>query len=488
MSKTDKPNVVFILSDDQGPWAAGCYGNPEIRTPNIDKLARHGIKFNNFFCTSPVCSPARASILTGKIPSQHGVHDWIRDGNMPPDASAYLEGITCYTDILSRSGYRCGLSGKWHLGNSMLVQHSFSHWFCHQKGGGVYNDAPMIRDGEPVNVPGYITDVITDDAISFMEDNSDVPFYLSIHYTAPHSPWNGHPEDVVALYDDCPFETCPQEPVHPWAGPLTARSHGDRECLKGYFAAVTAMDNNIGRMIEKIEDLGLKDNTLIVFTSDNGFSCGHHGFWGKGNGTFPINMFENSVKVPMIVSRPGRLPEGKEVDDLASQYDIFPTLLDYLDLPMPAESGYPGKSLVPLLTGTGGRGEESVVVYDEYGPVRMIRTGEWKYIHRYPFGNHELYNLKTDPDERENLISDPASAPMREELRRSLSDWFSRYVDPGKDGARLPVTGSGQKKKLGETCGEECFYDDRTLSTGTGFPAVRNWSNAEDMNKLISDT
>ncbi len=488
MTKKKKTNIVFILSDDQGPWAAGCYGNHEIKTPNIDQLASNGAKFTNFFCTSPVCSPARASLLTGKIPSQHGVHDWIRDGNMPPDASRYLEGVTCYTDILSEYGYTCGLSGKWHLGDSMIPQHGFSHWFCHQSGGGVYNDAAMIRDGNPVRASGYITDIITDDALDFIESNEDKPFYLSVNYTAPHSPWTGHPQEIVDSYDECEFKSCPQEPIHPWAGPLTFRSHGNKEMLKGYFAAVTAMDNNIGRIVQKIRDLGLKENTLIIFSSDNGFSCGHHGFWGKGNGTFPINMYENSVKVPMIISHPGSIPSGTVINGLASQYDFYPFLLDYLEISMPDDPGFPGKSFLPLLTGCADDGNKSVVVYDEYGPVRMIRNQEWKYIHRYPFGVHELYNLKNDPNELNNLIEDKDGLTVAAEMCSSLAEWFSRYVDPVKDGARLPVSGSGQKKRIENGCGEQCFYNDRIMATSTGFPSVRNWGEAEDMDKLISDT
>ena len=148
MKNINRPNIVFIISDDQGPWAAGCYGNTEIRTPAIDRIAQTGMRFDNFFVATPVCSPSRATFLTGRIPSQHGVHDWIREGNVGASAAAYLAGEVAYTDILAANGWVCGLSGKWHLGHSQLAQHGFSHWYVHQQGGGPYNDAPMIRDGE----------------------------------------------------------------------------------------------------------------------------------------------------------------------------------------------------------------------------------------------------------------------------------------------------------------------------------------------------
>ncbi|MFW6158456.1 MAG: sulfatase-like hydrolase/transferase [Planctomycetota bacterium] len=443
----DRPNVVFILTDDQGPWAMGCAGNPEIRTPNLDRLAAEGTRFENFFCTSPVCSPARASLMTGRIPSQHGVHDWIRDRNMPPDPQQYIEGFTCYTDVLADAGYTCGLSGKWHLGDSLAPQHGFDHWFVHQTGGGPYNDAPMVRDGQPINAPGYVTDVITGDALEFLDANQDGPFYLGVHYTAPHSPWTGHPQEIVDSYDDCPFKSCPQEPAHPWAASLR-HCLGDREKLKGYFAAVTAMDANVGQMLDKLDELGLGDDTLVVFTSDNGFSCGHHGFWGKGNGTFPLNMYENSVKVPCIVRHPGRVPAGRATDAMMSQYDFMPTLLEHLGLRAVEDESLPGVSFAGVWAGEAEEPREDVVVYDEYGPVRMIRTHEWKYVHRFPYGPHELYDLANDPGERTNLFGREGQAEVLAELRRRLHGWFAEYVTPMLDGSRFPVTGGGHRHKI----------------------------------------
>ena len=444
-----RPNIVFIITDDQGPWAAGCYGNDEIRTPNLDRLAASGLRFENFFCSTPVCSASRASFLTGKTSSAHGVHDWIRGGNTGPDATAYLEGQVAYTDILAANGYTCGLSGKWHLGASETPQHGFSHWFAHEKGGGDYNDALMVRDGKLQVIPGYITTAMTDDALGFIDANAAGPFYLGVHYTAPHSPWIGHPQDIVDSYADCPFLSCPQEPVHPDAGPLTGRMHGRREMLQGYFAAVTAMDADVGRLLDRLEEKGLRDDTLVVFVSDNGFSCGHHGFWGKGNGTYPVNMYENSVKVPFIVSHPDRIPAGQVTDVLASAYDFMPTLLEYLGLDMPDDEQLPGRSFIPALMGEADPGNDAVIIYDEYGPTRMIRTREWKYIHRYPDGPHLLYDLVNDPGERNNRVDSPDQAARIADLRGRLEGWFTRYVHPEKDGVDRRVLGRGQLRPLG---------------------------------------
>lgn len=464
----DKTNVVFILTDDQGPWAISCAGNPEIRTPHLDRLAARGLRFENFFCASPVCSPSRASFFTGRIPSQHGVHDWIREGNVPvgPGAGAteYLAGLTCYTDILAENGYTCGMSGKWHLGASHKPQASFGHWFVHQRGGGDYNNAPMVRmsdsgEYELYDAKGYVTNVITDDALAFLDENAARPFYLSVHYTAPHSPWTGHPQAIVDSYDDCPFESCPQEPRHPWAQGLTDNCLGNREMLKGYFAAVTAMDADVGRIVDRIETLGLRDRTLVVFVSDNGFSCGHHGFWGKGNGTLPLNMYENSVKVPFIMSHPGRIEEGQVTSGLASAYDFMPTLLEYLGLDNVEDENLPGASFLQVVEGRAGESREDVVIYDEYGPVRMIRTREWKYVERHPEGPDELYNLVDDPGERTNLVSDSARSGRVKEMKGRLAEWFARYVDPARDGWRQPVSGGGQRRMVEAPSDEGAFFE-----------------------------
>ena len=444
----EKTNVVFVLTDDQGVWAAGCYGNPEIRTPNLDRLADGGVRFENFFVATPVCSPSRATLLTGRIPSQHGVHDWIRDGNVGTDAIRYLEGELAYTDILARGGWTCGLSGKWHLGDSQIPQHGFTDWFVHQFGGGEYNDAPMVRNGQTVNEPGYVTDVITDEALRLLDLYADRghPFYLSVHYTAPHSPWTGHPPEIVDSYESCPFESCPQEPRHPWAGSLTEENLGNRESLKGYFAAVTAMDAGVGRILNRLDRLGIRDETLIVFLSDNGFSCGHHGFWGKGNGTNPRNMYENSIRVPAIFNCPNRIPRGLVQDAMVSAYDFMPTLLEFLGLPAPTDRNLPGRSFLPALRGDPIPGREDVVIFDEYGPVRMIRTREWKYVYRHSAGPHELYDLVEDPDERANLADDVAQRPRISELKRRMDEWFARYVDPRRDGLREDGTQEGQTR------------------------------------------
>lgn len=457
---TTRPNIIVILSDDQGPWAMGCAGNDEIRTPHLDRLASEGMRLDRFFCASPVCSPARASLLTGQIPSQHGIHDWLSAGSVPTEGRGpieYLKGKPSYTKVLVENGYTCGISGKWHLGHSQLPQHGFSHWYVHQRGGGSYYDAPMIRDGELITEPGYVTDNITNDALAFIDAHYDqaAPFYLSVHYTAPHSPWiDSHPQEIVDSYADCPFDSIPRDPIHPWSIPeLAPDPESDlwRAQLAGYFAAVTAMDSSIGRILDKVDTLGMREDTIIWFMGDNGFSTGHHGTWGKGNATWPLNMLDNSVLVPSIVSHPGTIPESIVRSEMVSGYDVAHTLLDLVGLEMPNASDLPGQSFAHLLASQADESaqvRDHIVIHDEYGPVRMIRTEEWKYIHRYPDGPHELFNMVEDPLERSNRIDDPPCQPIVTYLQDRLDAWFLEYVDPDADGLRQPVTGSGQRNLM----------------------------------------
>jgi arylsulfatase A-like enzyme len=453
MSSRDpnRPNVLFILSDDQGPWAMGCAGNADIRTPALDALANDGVRFTDFFCTSPVCSPARGSLMTGEIPSRHGVLDWIRAGNVGANRIDYLAGQRLLTDDVADAGYRCALVGKWHLGASDVPRRGFVRWFAHQSGMSPYYDAPMVDETRPCSVPGYLTDVLTDEALRFLDGESSrsEPFFLCLNYTAPHYPWiDSHPRAYTDLYADCTFASCPREAPHPWSArgnPATDEGHRrPRESLVGYFASVSAMDDGIAKVRAKLDAQALRESTLVIFMSDNGMNCGHHGIWGKGNGTRPQNMYDTSVKVPSLFAQPGRIPGGRVSDAMLSGYDVYPTLLDYLRIRAPGGHDKPGRSFAPLLDGRARADAQPVVVFDEYGPVRMLRTREWKYVHRHPDGPHELYDLVVDPDERLNRFGERETQGIVRRLRDDLDAWFARFVDSAMDATRKPVNGCGQ--------------------------------------------
>ena len=464
--KQERPNILFILTDDQGAWAMRCAGNTDIHTPNLDRIASQGYRFENFFCASPVCSPARASLLTGRIPSAHGVQDWIRSGNLDRDGLKkeiredpyylceekpiqYLEGMLTYTDVLKENGYTCALSGKWHLGDSMTPQHGFDKWFTIGRGGCYYNKADIVENGEISFENRYITNVITDKALSYLEEfrTQDNPFYLSVHYTAPHSPWeeDQHPGEYIEMYRDCGFTATPDLPVHPNQIPSAPSGTGEvrKSLLRGYYAAITAMDADVGRLLDKLEALGIAEDTIVMFMADNGMNMGHHGIWGKGNGTFPFNMYDTAVKVPFLVSWPGHYPSGVVCRRMCSQYDFFQTLLDMVGIRRQLPDGLPGRSFADVFDGNTEKAG-AVVVYDEYGPTRMIRTEEWKYICRSPYGPDELYHLSEDPEENNNLSADPEYAALINRMYIQLTRWFYTYADPAMDASREGVTGYGQ--------------------------------------------
>ena len=232
-----KPNILFVLADDMGAWAMRNAGNQDILTPNLDTLANEGVTFNNFFCVSPVCSPARASILTGTIPSRHGVHDWLARGNIEggeedkkkyyesklynyksncreTEPQQYLNNVTTYTFLLANEGYKCCLSGKWHLGDSCTPQQGFKNWYTMATGGGSYMEPRIVENGKVTFPKKYITDLFTENAVKNIEEckEDSNPFYLSVHYTAPHSPWDKHehPADIWELYENTKFDCTPE--------------------------------------------------------------------------------------------------------------------------------------------------------------------------------------------------------------------------------------------------------------------------------------
>ena len=446
-----RPNIILILADDMGYWTLGSAGNRDAYTPNLDQMAQDGTRMENFFCASPVCSPARATLMTGKMPSCHGVLDWISEGNIETaekEGIEYLKEFPCYTDYLNKAGYICGLSGKWHLGSAQKPQKGFCHWYAHQAGGGPYFDPPMVRNGKLVQEKGYVTELITEDALKFISEakTTGQPFYLSVHYTAPHTPWIGnHPKRYLELYKDCSFESCPVEERHPWQIEFADFSFPRDEMLRGYFAAVSAMDESVGRIRARIKELEIERETLVIFSSDNGFNCGHHGIWGKGNGTFPANMYDTSVKVPMIACWPGVIPSAQRLLGLYSACDFFPTIMDIAGLPFDA-SAFPGTSFASVWKGEDkDRKEGDIAVFDEYGGVRMLRQKTWKYICRYPNGPNELYNMEEDPQERVNII-DKVPPQLVKLLHNRLEKWFYYQTRPETDGRTAGVTGAGQKK------------------------------------------
>ncbi len=473
-----KPNIVFILSDDQSYFAQH-RENADIITPTLDKLAEDGFYFKNCFCASPVCSPARASILTGTMPSYHGVHDWIISGSVDIDelpsfsrerpsirdnefrAIDYLQGISTYTDILAKNGYDIALSGKWHLGDTMKPREGYKYWNTILRGGCRYTSYDMYFNGKITANTKYLTDVITDNAIDYLHNyRTDNPFYLGVHYTAPHTPWlpSEHPQHVWKLYEGNSFSSIPTAPVHP--NQMMNDFVGDTEQkridnIRGYFTAVTAMDAAIARILEAIKELGLEDNTIIFFTSDNGMNVGQHGVWGKGNGTYPQNFYEESIKVPMIIKIPRK--QGKTVTDLISHTDLFPTILDLCGIEGNADKPC-GKSFSYVFNGKA-FGRKFVSVCSEYGAVRMLRDSRYKYVKNYIGGENQFFDLLLDPGESLNLIREMNLQAEILRMDELMDNAFSEWSIEEHDGRTQFPKGMGQKGRCSQWNGNLAYVN-----------------------------
>ena len=273
---------------------------------------------------------------------------------------------------------------------------------------------------------------------------------MNVNYIAPHTPWEhySHKKEHLDLYKDCDYEKYyPHLENHPWAVASSKSYNSDekREWLfSGYEAAMTAMDEGIGKIIDKVKELGIYENTVFIFTSDNGFNLGHHGIFGKGNGTFPTNVYEEAIKVPFITSWKNHFTENERNDSFISHYDLFSTILDIAQIDYNLSDKQPGKSFYKLLNGEEAERTEDVFIYDEYGDTRMLRTKKYKYADRSDAALCELYDLENDPNETVNLIYNDNYKDIKESLKAQLEAWFSKHMNEIRDSRITPATGSGQ--------------------------------------------
>lgn len=430
-----RPNVVFILTDNHGAWSLGSYGNQDVRTPHIDRLAAEGMQFNRAFAVNAVCSPTRASLLTGLMPSQHGVHTYLAAGEpqIGPNAYSTIHEFPNLPKLLSSAGYTAGLCGKWHLGANLRPQEGFRYWVTkpHGHSQGFY-DQEVIEDGRIRNEPGYLTDFWTGHAVRFLEQNHRQPFFLMLAYNGPYGLGTAMKEPIrnrhAAYYAGRAMSSMPQDAPHPWN-----HNYGswmkDVGVRRKYAAEISGIDDGVGRVMETLRRLGVLDNTLIVFTADQGMAGGHSGFWGMGDHSRPLTGFDWNTWVPLIYRHPRRIAAGRRSDRLTSSLDLLPTVAEYLGLAAPA--GLPGRSLVPLLEGR--QAEWDDTVYFEFENVRSVRTPEWKYIERIYQQPNELYDLRKDPGERLNLAGRADLATVQQDLRKKLYAFFDRHADPKWD-------------------------------------------------------
>jgi arylsulfatase A-like enzyme len=436
----DRPtNLVFILTDNQGAWTLGCYGNRDIRTPNIDRLAAEGMRFTRALSSNPVCSPTRATYLTGLIPSQHGVHSFLGgerpDAQVGPDAYDTIREFASLPKVLKRAGYVCGLSGKWHLGASLTPQEGFSSWITMPKGQTTeFYDVEVIEDGEVRKEPKYLTDLWTEHAVAFIERNKDRPFFLYLAYNGPYSLGklllspgrNRH----VGYYADKEMLSFPRDAMHPWQ--FSNKEYLNNPVSMRRVAVETSgVDDGVGEVMAALKRLGLDDNTLVVYAGDQGLMGGQNGMWGMGDHMRPIGAHELMMHVPLIFRHPGRIPAGKTSDLFVSNYDFLPSVLTYLGLGREKPAKSPGRDYSDVLLGKTIPWQD--VVFYEMENTRAIRTDAWKYVARHPDGPFELYDMKADPRERFNLFGQPKLGPVQEDLARRLDAFFAEYADPQYD-------------------------------------------------------
>ena len=436
---TGKPvNLVFILTDNQGAWTLGCYGNKDIRTPHIDRLAAEGLRFTRALSSNPVCSPTRATFLTGLMPSQHGVHSFLDPKfMMGPEAYNTLREFDSLGEILRDAGYVCGLSGKWHLGANLTPSEGFTTWTT--KPGGhttEFYDQDVIENGAVRREPGYTTDLWTKRGIEFIEANRARPFFLFLAYNGPYSlgALLGNParNRHAAHYADKDLPSFPRDSMHPWQRHLK-QFHNRLGSIRRVAAEVSGVDDGVGEILATLDRLGLADNTLVVYTSDQGWVGGQNGVWGRGDHQRPVGAHELMMQIPFLFRHPGRIPAGAVSDLLVSNYDFLPSVLGHLGLGdrMPRAPRSPGRDFSPVLRGETVPWDDAV--FYEFETCRAVRTGTHKLVVRHPSGPHELYDMRADPMERFNLFGQPGTAALAAGLRARLDTFFSTYSDPQYD-------------------------------------------------------
>lgn len=451
-----RPNIVFILIDDMGWRDLACYGSSFYETPHIDALAHQGTLFTNAYAACPVCSPSRASIMSGKYPATVGVTDWIGAHTWGKLIDApYIDHLplseTSLASALKEGGYETWHVGKWHLGAEEFWpdHHGFDvniggcHYGHPAHGYFVPYKIPTLPDGPEGE---YLTDRLTDEAVRLIRDHAgkDTPFFLNLwHYTV-HTPCQAKAEDVA--YFERKARRLGLDAVNPMVEgenfPCEHKrdQHVTRRILQSdpvYAAMIKALDDGVGRVMDTLRETGQADNTLVIFTSDNGGLATAEGSptcnapLAEGKGW----MYEGGVREPMIVWAPGKVPAGRVSEQIMTSPDIYPTLLEWAGLPARPEQHKDGVSVLPAFLGEDFDRGDVFWHYPHYGnqggtPGSAVRRGDYKLLEFFEDGRLELYNLREDPSETLNLVEDLPE--LARDMAESLAAWRE------KAGAKIP--------------------------------------------------
>ena len=443
----DRVNLLFIMTDDQGAWTPSYTGHAGAVTPHLDQLRREGMSFEKAFVNTPVCSPSRGILMASRYSSELAIPDWIKGANgLEPE-------FVSWPKLLQQAGYRTGLIGKWHLGHRHERHHPRNHgydYFMGFLGGGTHPMSPKLEIGGRVQpTDGLLVQTLTDDAMAFIERNRERPFCLSLHYRAPHGAFKPVSSEAVALHKDIEH--------------FVPKGHPDldmpktRTYMKDYCTIVSDIDLNLGRLLKKVDALGLRDNTIVFFTSDHGYNAGHHGLQGKGNGGWMTtthtdsgqwpnitgrkrpNMFDTSLRVPFVVRWPNVVKPGSRCDRVIDFLDLYPTLCTLAGVAIPPEVKIHGEDFSGLFTNPNADwNEESYSEYDlteakNKTHMRCWRTPQWKLMVDFNNpGRWELYDLEKDPGEMKNLKDalTPSAAIFVTKLYGGILDKMKELGDP----------------------------------------------------------
>lgn len=429
-----KPNVIIILIDDYGWSDASCYGSKFYKTPNVDKLAAEGVRFTDGYAACPVCSPTRASIMTGKYPARLHLTDWLPGRGDRPDQKLLKPEIeqqlplaeVTLAEALKANGYATAHIGKWHLGGDGFLPQDqgfdlniggdhtgspvdyFAPYEAVNKKGGVTRKIPGLDNG---NASEYLTDRLTTEAEKFIEANKSKPFFIYLSHYAVHIPLKAKQELVDKYKND---------------GGVGKQTNAI------YAAMIESVDQSVGRVMQKLEDLKLADNTLVVFTSDNGGLSVIEGPNTPATINSPLRegkgfLYEGGIRVPWIIKWPGVTKAGTVIPTPISSIDLYPTILEATGTSMPKGVKTDGVSLAGLLKdGTAPKRDTLYWHYPHYSnqggrPGGVIREGDWKLIEFYDDGRWELFDVRKDKGEARNLVEDQKAVATR--LQRKLDQW-----------------------------------------------------------------
>ena len=469
-SQTKRPNIIFIMTDDHASHALGCYGSKINKTPNLDRLAKEGMLFKNSFCTNSICAPCRAVILTGKYSHINGV----TDNNQKFDGSQQT-----FPKLLQKAGYQTAMIGKWHLKTDPT---GFDYWNI-LPGQGTYYNPAMIEMGQQKNYTGYTTDIITDHCLKWLKEREpDKPFCLMFHHKAPHREWEPGPK-YLTMYDDVaipepdnifddysnrgraakeqdmsiektmnekdlklvPPKNLTPEQKKLWDAAYNPKNEAFEKAnlqgkdlvrwkyqryIKDYLRCIASVDENVGRLLDYLVQSGLTENTVVFYTSDQGFYLGDHGWFDKRF------MYEESLRMPLLVRYPKEIKSGSINEDMVLNLDFAPTFLDFAGVDKPEDMQ--GNSIRPLLQAKKAKDWRKSMYYHyyEYPAVHSVkrhygvRTDRYKLIHFYnDIDEWELYDLMKDPREMKNVFDDPAYADIVKELKVELQRLREKYKD-----------------------------------------------------------